>query len=247
MIIKKEFKTNQGKIIPVRNINFESLSDLRNNIGKFVAESKPEDSSNFEINEDGVFLFRSLYDKKKGLRIYKDYNLYKYVHHDDYTIVSKLQEKQKNIKLSEFPTGILTIENKIIGQEIPLYDNSKTIFDYFKEGNMKKRPTQFYLEILKILKELFDNGIMYRDVHARNFLVENITEIINIIDFESIFVSFDKLPYTYSALINNYKVGLINILNSICGIEFSEDFKKANTLEEVEEVILKEDYKLKIK
>ena len=247
MIVKNEFKTDQGKNITVRNISFDSLEDLRKNMGKFIAESRQEDSSNFEINEEGIYLFRSLHDKTKALRIYKDFNLYEYVYHDDYKIVSKLQEKQENIKLSKFPTGIITVENKIIGQEIPLYDNSKTIFEYFKDGKMKKRPTQFYLEILNILKELCNNDIIYRDVHKRNFLVDNITEIINIIDFESAFLSFENLSYNYESMINNFKTYLINVLNSVCNIKFGDDFKRANTLEELEEVILEEDYKLKVK
>ena len=47
-------------------------------------------------------------------------------------------------------------------------ENQKSV----KEGKMKKRPTQFYLEILNILKELYKEGITYQDAHKRNFLVE---------------------------------------------------------------------------
>jgi len=247
MIIKNEFKTTEGKVITVRNVNFESLEDLHNNIGNFLAESKLDDSSDFEINEDGIYLFRCLYDKSKALRLYKDFNLYKYTYHDDYGIVSKLQEKQKDIKLSEFPTGIITVENKVIGQEVPFYDNSKTIYEYFKDGNMKKRPTQFYLEILNILRELSNNGIIYIDVHKGNFLVENITEIVNIIDFESGFLNFGNLPSSYVPMINNFKISLINILNSVCNIRFDNNLNKVDTLEKLEEVLLEEDYKLKVK
>ena len=154
MNIKNSYKAETGRVFEVRNINFENLEDFNRVKQKFIAESSSNGSSS-SLNKDGLYLYRSTYDKTKGLRVYKDSNLYQYTHHYDYKIVSKLQQKQKNIKLSKFPTGILTIENKIVGQEVPLYENSITIFDYFKEGNIKKRPTQFYLEILNILKELY--------------------------------------------------------------------------------------------
>ena len=247
MNIKNNFQTDNGIIFEVRNINFENLDDFRKSMAGFISESRKDERSTFSLNEDGIYLYRSSYDKTKGLRVYKDSNLYQYTYHDDYKIVSELQKRQKDIKLSKFPTGILTIENKVVGQEVHLYDNSKTIFDYFKETNMKKRPTQFYLEILNILKELYNQGITYQDVHKKNFLIESITEIVNIIDFESSLVDFDNLRCTYDSMITNFKIYLINKLNSILNICFDDDFKKAKTLEELEEVLLKEDYKLKIK
>ena len=244
MNIKNNYIDNTGQIYEVRNVNFENLQDFRKAQKKFISESSNNGSS---LSEDGIYLYKSSYDETKGLRVYKDINLYQYTHHCDDKIVFELQKRQKNIKLSQLPTGILTIENKIVGQEVPLYENSKTIYDYFKEGNMKKRPTQFYLEILYILRELYNEGITYKDAHRRNFLVENITEIVNIIDFEDQLVDFSNLQSTYDTMIINFKTYLIDKLNYIVNVCFGDDYKKAKTLEQLEEVLLEEDYKFKLK
>lgn len=251
MIIKDEFKPSYGEPVKIRNVNFESLDDFHKYAGGIIADSHRDDTSNFELNEDGVYICRCKYDFTKALRVYKDLSLYKYTSHSDYKLISRLQEKQSNIKLSEFPTGILTIENFIVGQEIPFYDNSETLYDHLQNGNMKKRPTQLYLEILKILKELCENGIIYTDVHRRNFMVNKMSEIVNIIDFDASFVSFDSFRCTYMAMLNNLKRCIVSGFNSIEGCELSYEFddeiNEVFTLEEVEQLLIKIDNKLKIK
>jgi len=251
MIIKDEFKPSYGEVVKVRNVNFESLDDFRENTGKSIEISHREDSSNFSLSEDGVYICRSKYDFTKALRIYKDINLYKYTSHSDYKIVSKLQQKQPNIKLSEFPTGILTIKDFVIGQEIPFYDNSETLYDYLQSGGLKKRTIQLYLDILKILKELYNEGIIYTDVHRRNFMVNKITEIVNIIDFDEALISFDNFKCTYIAMLDNLKSCIISGLNSINGSELGygldDEITAATTLEEIEQMLLNADNKLKIK
>lgn len=251
MIIKDEFKPSYGEPIKIRNVNFESLDDFRKYTGKSIATSHREDSSNFSLNEEGVYVYRSKYDFTKALRIYKDLNLYKFASHSDYKLVSKLQQKQPNVKLTQFPTGILTIEDFIIGQEIPFYDNSDTLCDYFENGKMKKRPTQFYLELLKILKELCNNGIIYTDVHRKNIMVNKITEIINLIDFDDAYLNFGGYRCAYIAMINNLKRCIVSGFNSIDGCELSyeldDELNAADTLEAIEQMLLKADNKLKIK
>ena len=251
MIIKDEFKPSGGEIIQIRNVNFESLDDFRENLGKSICISHREDCSNFILNEEGAYICRSKYDFTKALKIYKDVNFYKYTSHSDYKVVSRLQQKQSNVKLTEFPTGILTIEDCVIGQEIPFYDNSVTLHDYFVSGNMKKNPTKFYLDILKILKELCNEGIIYTDVHRRNFMVNKITEMLNVIDFDNTFLNFDNSKTAYMAMLNNLKSCIISGLNLINFSDFSyeidEKFKGVCNLEEIEQIILEVDNKLKIK
>ncbi|MBR6689935.1 MAG: hypothetical protein IKL65_01220 [Bacilli bacterium] len=249
LIIKNEFQATDGTIYDnVRNIHYEKKEDLFGNVGTFIAESSKQDSKDFEISEEGVYVYRSFYDKSKGLRIYKDYGSYQYTHYDDYKLISKLQKKQKDIKLSEFPTGVVTIENKVIGQEMPFYENSDPIGAYFNSGKMQKRPTHFYLEVLKILKELYKEGIVYTDVHTKNFLINNITEVVNIIDFEEPFVHVDNAsPHQYLIMIENLKLYLLDKLNAMVGVKFDNSYEKADTLEEIEEVVKECDHKLKIK
>ena len=246
--IKNEFIDNQEKTYDIRNVNFETPAEIRNILGDYITLSSPEKENDFELNEDGIYLFKSKYDKDKAIKLYKDYNSYKYTNHNDYVIISELQKRQDKIKLTKFPTGIITIQNKVIGQEIPYYENSDTIFNYFTEGNMKKRPTQFYLEILKILKELCNEGIYYTDIHTKNFLINNVNEIINLIDFEKNFVYLDnQKTFAYSNMINNLKFYMINILNNITGITFDYNYNKAETLEELEQIVLEKDNKLQFK
>ncbi len=251
MIIKGEFKPSYGEFVKVRNINFESLDEFRKNCGEGIAISHSDDNENFELNEEGAYICRSKYDFSKALKIYKDINFYKYTYHGDYKVVSMLQQKQPNVKLSEFPTGILTIEDYIIGQEITLYDNSETLHDYFISGNMKKRSTEFYLDILKILKELCNQGIIYKDVHRRNFMINKMTEIVNIIDFDSAFLNFDNSKSAYDAMLRNLKSCIIGGLYLIKSYELVDNFRASfdgiDNLEELEQLLLKADYKLKIK
>ena len=251
MIIKDEFKLSYGEVVKIRNINFESLDDFRKNLGESIGISHREDCSDFSLDEYGAYVYRSKYDFTKALKIYKDINFYKYTSHSDYKIVSRLQQKQPNIILSKFPTGILTIEDYVIGQEIPFYDNSETLYDCFISSNTKKRPTQFYLDILKILKELCNEGIIYTDVHLRNFMVNKITEFVNIIDFDDGFINFANLESSYIAMLDNLKNCIVSGLNLINDSDLSykldDDFTTAGSLEEIEQILLETDNKLKIK
>ena len=222
----------------IRNIKFKDERPLL--FGNFYTQNKKQGSSlTFSDMDDcdGVYIYKSYYDEKTALRIYKDFLIYKYIHHDDEEIVSKLQKRQKNIKLTQFPTGVVTLENVIIGQEIPLYENHQDIIDCFKDKVLIKKPTHYYTEILKILRELYNNGIVYSDVHGRNFLVSNIDNTIKLIDFEKYRISFDDdNKYYYPTMINNLK-SMFYDLNAFYNIEFSDDFKKAKTLEEIDECV----------
>lgn len=230
----------------IRNIKCEDKRPFL--FGKFYTENKKyDDSLNFsDIDEsNGVYIYKSFYDDKKALRIYRDFINYQCTCHNDEKLVSELQKRQKNIKLTEFPTGIVTMENKVIGQEIPLYENHIDILDYFEDKSLVKSPTSYYIEILKILKELYNNGIIYSDVHGRNFLVSRIEDTIKLIDFESDRIAFDQdMKYKYTNMINNLKAMLYN-LNSFYNIDFKDNFKKAKTLEEIEECVREKHYELK--
>lgn len=238
MEIREKYIDERGNIYNIRNIHYESLEKTRFNFGTFVAESKPGKLDSIDDDLDGIFLYKSTYSSKKALRIYKDYMHYKYVGHSDYKIVSELQLRQKNIKLTEFPTGIVTIENSVIGQEAPYYEDYNTIRKTFENDTIKVNPIQSYIKILKILKELFKEGIVYRDIHSNNFLYRIIDEDIKLIDFERFQVSFNEgRGCNYQSMIDNLKY-MIKLLNSFKGIEFNYGFKKTQTLEEIEESIL---------
>ena len=244
MKIKDNYVDQSGNVYKIRNINYECLEKARFNFGTFLKESK---SSNFGYDGDdfdGIYLYKSKYDDKKALRIYKDFMHYKYVGHPDQKIIYELQQRQKFVKFTEFPTGIVTIENSVIGQEIPYYDKYEPIRYIFKNNKYKDHPTNYYVQILKILIELFDVGITYQDIHSNNFLFNSIDEDIKLIDFESFQVKFDEgKNCNYNFMIDNLKF-MITLLNRMSGIEFDYNFERAQTLEEIEESILENQKKL---
>lgn len=241
--IKKGFVNSKGKEYKsIKNIHFDSTSDLYGNIGSFVCSSKEPTSDGIE---NGVHIYLDKNNPKLARRIYADYMNYKYTAYNDDELVNLLEKRQKNILLTNFPTGIITIENKVIGQEIPYYGNSETLLFHFEQKNLTKIPTEIYLEILKILRELLDNGILYKDVHSKNFLIDKDSNVINLIDFDKFLMEFDDdIKYNYSTMIENIKFYLIEKLNKIVGLNF-ENYKKATNLDELEESIKEEDYKIK--
>lgn len=241
--VKRGFINSKGKEFKnIKNIHFDNTSDLYNNIGSFVLSSKESSSDSID---NGVHIFLDKNNPKLARRVYADYMNYKYTAYNDDELVDLLEKRQKNILLTSFPTGIVTIENKVIGQEIPYYGNSETLLSHFERNKLTKIPTEIYLEVLKILRELLDNGILYKDVHSSNFLIDKDTNVINLIDFDKFLMKFDEdIKYNYSTMIENIKFYLISRLNKIIGLDF-ENYKKATNLEELEESIKEEDYKLK--
>lgn len=232
--IVNEYYENNEKIYNIRNINLSNKSDLRN-IGEYITESR-KDSKNKGVSDDylisGVYIYKSNYDSKKALRIYKDFVDYKYIKHDDAKIVSELQGIQKNIKLTDFPTGIITLEDSVIGQEIIFYNDYKTLSEYIKELKEIKQLMYYYKQILYILEELSKNNIIYKDLHTKNFLVND--NSIKLIDFESSSFTFDKSQKTYIDMVCKTKA-LFNEINEILKINFK--LEDGQTLSELEKEI----------
>ena len=79
-------------------------------------------------------------------------------------------------------------------------------------------PFEIYLKILDILYELYQNGIVYLDNHANNFMINpKDNNKINIIDFDITYVKFDDHPAELRRLFENYRT-MIDNLNKILGI-----------------------------
>lgn len=239
--INKGFINNKGiEYKNIRDIHYDKKEDLMGNLGTFKAETEKDDglffSHGLKVSE-GIYLYQSYYDKDKALRIVKEFADYKYLYSTDDKLVSKLQEKQKDIKLTEFPTGIVSIENYVIGQEIPYYDDYKTFANLVLNNKFKELPTGIYMEILEILKELADNGIYYSDVHAKNFMInlQNLTT--KLIDFETRFVSIDgEKEFLYKNMIINLKK-MITKINSLYNVEYCNKFDKLEKLEHIQEYV----------
>lgn len=245
--IKQGYTNDYGqKFDNIRDIHFNSLSDLRSGLGKYLLESHQKDSKDsFSLGrEEGVYIYRSIYNPKKAFRLCKEYRDYKYAYCFEEKLVSKLQEKQPNVKLTEFPTAIITIENKCVGQEIPWYDNYVALRDAFDNKELNKVPTYYFLKTVEILKELVQNGIYYKDVHARNFMVNTLTDDVKLIDFDSGYIRFDEdRPYSYKTVLHYLKM-MLNKLSQISNVDLHYDINKEISIEEIENRLQVKHYEL---
>lgn len=236
--IIKGFTDSKGQ--PFENIdnylfNAPKDNNIESKLFKVSHEEEPEGFGRSE--EDGSYIYRD-YNLKTGeiygVKLYKDF--YYCNHYKDAPMISELQNKQTLIKRTEFPTGIVSIDDRVVGQIIPFYDNSNPINKFIevkKDINLKI----LYREILEILKELLNAGIIYKDINSGNFLIDEINNCIRLIDFEPFFISFDKTCKTsYDSMLWNLKRMLQN-LNEIVNVQFDKSFFKCETLEELEKHI----------
>lgn len=242
--INNGFKNSNNEMFEnIRNINFDEIKDMYGNLGTFVTQTDGDDDVNIGY-DSGVYLYKSKYDSSKALRIYKDFYYYKAISYRDERMISKLQEKQKDVKLTLFPTGVVTIEDYVIGQEIPYFEDNETILSLFTKKNYTKLPTYYYIEILKIIKELYKNDIVYTDIHTRNLLLCGVEKTMQLIDFDPSLVRFgEDKKYLYGSMINALR-STITKLNGLSGINFDESFYKTETLEQIDEYLLEQHEKL---
>ena len=255
MEIKDKYIDKNGKIYDIRNVNFD-INESRFNFGKFVAETTKDNIIFFggeDYNIDGVEIYQTSYDPKIALRIYKDWAAYKLAAkynvlsqstgHEEEKIVSELKERQKDIKLTEFPTGIVTMNNIIIGQEIPYYEGHidlskeivkllKNIKDDISYNKNIQMIMYYYQKIINILEELTKNNIYYEDLHPKNFVVKEAS--IKLIDFEQSKVKFN---YTNKEIENYIKTvrELFCVINKQLKVDFTVE---GNSFVEMREDLL---------
>ena len=210
--------------------------ELMGNLGTFVNETKREPNIFFDdiyIQESGVYIYQGYNNPNIAYRIYKSFADYGFNGNRDDILIQELSKRKDNIKLTEFPSGVVTLEGKIIGQEIPYYPNYLSIYEYIKSNNNIDLNT-IYKMILNIIKELYDNGILYYDTHAKNFLIkDNNSNIkINLIDFDYDLILFDnKDPDKLKTLLKNY-TNLVNSVYRLSKKTHNNIFEETNTFEE---------------
>ena len=215
------FTNKKGMLFDkVKEIAYKQ-GELMGNLGKFVHETKREPNIFFGEKdslepEKGVFIYQNRQKPTKAYRIYKEFADYGFNGYNDDTLIQELQERKDGINLTEFPTGVVTYENKIIGQEIPYYEDYMSIHEFIQNFKDIDLPT-LYRMILDILKELYDHGILYYDVHTKNFLIKNDESGIkvNLIDFEYDLMSFEVTPQNLKRMLKNY-ASLVNGIHNYC-------------------------------
>lgn len=223
----------------IRDVHFSSPSEILTELGRPIYESDGFNSP------DQVKIYRLPSDSKKALRIDKNFLNYQQIYRSDDFLVSALQDRQKDVLLTDFPTGIVTLEDKVIGQEIPFYEKTVTLDTATKTRKIATWEDSLgkSIEVLKIIRELLNVGIIYQDIHSFNFLYNVDTGKINLIDFDNRFIKFDYHEYAYNSMIGNMKT-LIELTNRRYGKCFNEDFDSLYRLEDIEDYIQTEHYKV---
>jgi hypothetical protein len=203
MEILNSYTNSMGKEFPIRNIHFSDVINLNSLLAQSNCSSDIYFMSNC-VTERGVWIYASPIDSTRAFRIYKDFQDNNVGHFYDLKLISELKLRQPNVKLTEFPTGIITDQSKIIGQEIPFYRGYITLEKFISNGHMFKH--DMYLKILKIIRELLANQIIYTDIHKNNFLIDVITDDIKLIDFDDSYICFYDSRANYESMLCNLKL-----------------------------------------
>lgn len=231
MELKNSFINKQGKEYIIRNLCFDNCENNLN-FGEYITESS-RDTSSFYCSENGVYIFKSLVYKNRAYRIYKDFKTSHCGAFQDAELIINLQKKQSNVFLTEFPTGIITLNSLIIGQEIPFYQEYITLRKFIKNNGTIDKNT--IILILKIFRELLSNDIIYSDIHSNNILINPNNFDIKLIDFDPTFVKFEFYKSRYEDMIKNLLVLLKNINNQY---NLNLDLNDIELFEQIEQKVL---------
>ncbi|MDD3453825.1 MAG: hypothetical protein PHN42_06105 [Bacilli bacterium] len=234
----------------IREIAFKQ-GELYNNLGNYITESNKANGYFFGSDynhENGVYIYQHKEIKEIGYRIYKKFADYDFNGHSDDELISKLMKKQQDVE-TKFPTGVVTLDGRIIGQEIRFYYESVTLNELSELDIYQKNiETEIYLAMIKKLKDQYKSGIIYIDVHPKNFVffTTPIGYEIKIIDFEKNYMVIDEENNaSLNSMVHNLK-NTISSLNKKFNIEhIVGEISKVQTLDECEEKIIDMDCKLK--
>lgn len=183
-----------GDCDKILNINYDNREDFDRNKGEHILTAY-KDKGNF-VTYNGSFEGASLYKGNIGngyvYKIYYDIDNYKDNIYDDSELINKLLYRQDNVFLTEFPIGIVTIGRHQIGQIIPYYRDYITINSMFSLMNgFMDIEYKYYLDIIKIFLELYNNGIYYTDIHFFNILIKRDLSDTKLIDFDGEYMGLD--------------------------------------------------------
>lgn len=153
-----------------------------------------------DIDEFGIlkknasaYIFQDSENKDIGYKVYKSFQNGKCDNIRDAFLIQNLYKYGKNIYGIDFPYGVITNDNRIVGQVIPYYDESCEISNFEQiNGN----PYSLLLDAYYLIKELYDHGIFYMDIHEHNFVIT--PKEIKLIDFDCDFIQFKSRFATFN-------------------------------------------------
>jgi len=131
-------------------------------------------------------------------------------------LLKELLLREKDMPNVDVPKAYLKENNRVTGMFVPYYPKSVSytrLTNYYSKDDVLKIYNHdndadynlllLCLETLGVLKELYDAGIVYLDIHDGNFLIYN--NGVKVIDFEPGFVKITKNKERYQyQIVNKY-------------------------------------------
>lgn len=160
-----------------------------------------------------------------------------------------------NLKSIDLPLAYFKENNKLTGIVVPYYNHSVSIKKIINTEDVKElkkiynhSKSDYYniivlcLEILDIIKTMYDEEMIYLDIHPGNFLLYN--NQVKLVDFEPGYVFFtNKKEKYYDKIINGY-LYLINLIFRKFKLDNFEIYK-GDSFDKVKEDIMKLEKKIK--
>lgn len=254
-----------GKKVTISDINLESIRDL-GKLGFTMVKETRKDSDGFDYDLGttiGKYIYVKNDDPTRGLIIYRDFieclNL-KNGHNLEADNIAKLQLKQPDIKLTQFPTGTVSIGDVIIGEQIPFYNGYVHIDEYVRQSGDFQSVIDCGVKLIDIIKELYDNEVSYTDICSKNVMVDPVTNDVKLIDFDVNSSGAMDLNYAYWTPANvkyedlkddNYNrslsrlIHLLKDLALICGVNLDEQLNNdISSFEELRSIFAKTERRL---
>lgn len=157
--------------------------------------------------------------------IVKDCSIYgiRFNKYSNLRLLKRLTSKQPFVTDTDFPIGYCLDDSCFKGLIIPYYEISKSIKELLKEYTFADLIDYYYrsdneivnliclfLDMLKKLENMYNQGIYYLDVKPSNFLICN--NEVKIIDFEPSRVLFRNKEENLKYLLYNYVVTINEII-----------------------------------
>ncbi len=139
-----------------------------------------EDFGIIKSNNDyySVYIVQDPVQKDLAYRICKNYKNEHCNEKQDVVFIQRLYENGYKIQDIDFPYGVLTKNNRVIGQAIPYYDEALELDQCRNSNNIGSYVKQAY----SYVDELYQHHIYYLDIHESNFLVT--ASGLKLIDFD---------------------------------------------------------------
>ena len=249
------YEDTHGRIYNIRNIEYPH-NRKPCYFGKCVAITEDEQIDSFSADPSGMIVYQDEENPHVGYRIYRGIfwgasTFYFTDGCSDARMIEELQKRQSTVKLTEFPTGVVTVCKQVIGQEMPFYPNGYTLKDFAKKikdnPNKIKLLTNSYIAVFKSFEELISNEIFHGDLHTSNVMIDkDDSSIANVIDFSPIYTGFGKLTPSRLDTYQSDFANIVNVANEFAGINYElEKMSSDNPVDEAIEKVLRMESKLR--